>query len=101
MTVYVDNMRLPAKVNGISARWSHLMADTDAELHAFAKRLGLKQEWAQNPGTWESHYDVTDSKRSEAIRLGAVPIGYMSRESMDLIRRRRAALAPEARPTAQ
>ncbi|BEL41768.1 DUF4031 domain-containing protein [Mycobacteroides abscessus] len=90
MTVYVDNMRLPAKVNGISARWSHLMADTDAELHAFAKRLGLKQEWAQNPGTWESHYDVTDRLRTAAIRLGAVPIGVFSAEALALAERRMA-----------
>ena len=101
MAVYVDDMRLPARVGRLQARWSHLLADTDDELHAFAARLGLRRSWHQKPGTAISHYDVTDSKRSEAIRLGAVPIGYMSRESMDLIRRRRAALAPEARPTAQ
>ncbi|SIM25943.1 Uncharacterised protein [Mycobacteroides abscessus subsp. abscessus] len=89
MTVYVDDMRMPARVGRLQARWSHLMADTDEELHAFAARLGLKRSWHQKPGTAISHYDVTDSRRREALRLGAVPIGYMSRESMDLIRRKR------------
>lgn len=90
MTVYVDDMRLPSRVNGISTRWSHLMADTDGELHAFAERLGLKREWAQKPGTWESHYDVTDRLRAAAIRLGAVPIGVFSAEALTLIERRMA-----------
>ncbi|MBN7458585.1 DUF4031 domain-containing protein [Mycobacteroides abscessus subsp. abscessus] len=90
MTVYVDDMRMSARVGRIQARWSHLQADTDDELHEFAERLGLKRSWFQKPGTAIAHYDVTDSKRAEAIRLGAREIGYMSRESMDLIRRRRA-----------
>lgn len=89
MTVYVDDMQLPARVGRLKARWSHLMADTDEELHTFAARLGLKRSWHQKPGTAISHYDVTESRRQEALLLGAVPIGYMSRESMDLIRRRR------------
>ncbi|AXH67842.1 hypothetical protein J4T99_gp036 [Mycobacterium phage Bromden] len=86
MTVYVDDMRMPARVGRINARWSHLMADTDAELHAFAFKLGLRRSWAQYPGTWKSHYDVTDTKRREAIKLGAVEIGYMSAESVRLLR---------------
>lgn len=89
MTVYVDDMRLPARVGRIEARWSHLMADTDAELHAFAASIGLRRSWAQYPGTWKSHYDVTDSKRAQAIRAGAVPIGYGSPESIALTRRKR------------
>lgn len=92
MTVYVDDMRMPARVGRLQARWSHLMADTDEELHAFAAKLGLKRSWHQKPGTAISHYDVTDSRRQEALRLGAVPIGYMSSESMDLIRRKRVQL---------
>lgn len=88
MTVYVDDMRMTARVGRLNAKWSHLMADTDDELHEFAARIGLKRSWHQKSGTPISHYDVTDSKRDEALRLGAVPIGYMSRESMDLIARK-------------
>lgn len=90
MAVYVDDMQRPAKVGRFNAVWSHLLADTDEELHAFAARLGLERSWHQHPGTPLSHYDVTEPKRQQAIRLGAVQIGYVSRESMDLLRRRRA-----------
>lgn len=92
MSVYVDDMQRPARVGRLQARWSHLMADTDDELHAFAAALGLRRAWHQKPGTAISHYDLTETKRQLALRLGAVPIGYMSRESMDLIRRRRASM---------
>lgn len=86
MTVYVDDMRMQATVGRITARWSHLMADTDEELNVFALRLGLRLSWAQYPGTWKSHYDVTDTMRAKAIRLGAVPIGYASPEAVALMR---------------
>lgn len=89
-------MRMSARVGRLQARWSHLMADTDEELHVFAADLGLRRSWHQMPGTAISHYDVTDSKRQLALSRGAVPIGYMSQESMDLIRRRRAQLAASA-----
>ncbi len=85
MTVYVDSARIPAQVGRISGRWSHLTADTPAELHAFAARLGLARAWYQTcrysaacrPADrcvhW--HYDVTDSKRAAALVAGAQPIG--------------------------
>ncbi len=95
MTVYVDDMQRPAKVGRIDAVWSHLLADTDDELHRFAMRLGLKKAWFQKPGTPIAHYDVTEPKRQQAIQLGAVQIGYMSTASTDLIRRRREALLTE------
>lgn len=88
MTVYVDNMRLSAQVGTIAGRWSHLMADSDDELNAFAAKLGLKRAWAQHPGTALSHYDVTDSKRRQAIALGAVPIDHGGDISIALIRRK-------------
>jgi hypothetical protein len=92
MTVYVDDARIPAKVGRISARWSHLFADTQEELHEFAASIGLRRAWFQ-PGKplggrpsrhW--HYDVTDSKREQAIRDGARPIGI--REYREIVARR-------------
>jgi|SRR2546430_457996 hypothetical protein len=76
MTVYIDDMQVYARVGRVSARWSHLTADTKEELHAFAAQLGLKRNWFQDKprGLW--HYDVTDSKREQAIRLGAEQIEY-------------------------
>lgn len=94
MTVHVDDMRRLAQVGRIEARWSHLMADTDAELHAFAAGIGLRREWAQHPGTWRSHYDVTDRKRTQAMVAGAVQVGYGSPEALALTRRKREQLPP-------
>lgn len=77
MSVYVDDARMPARVGRISSRWSHLMADSLPELLAFADDLGLRREWLQDKASGV-HFDVTDSKRDEAIRLGAVPIHVTS-----------------------
>ncbi len=49
-------------------RWCHLFAD-DAdceELHAFARRIGLRREWFQG-----NHYDLTPGRRAAAVRAGA------------------------------
>lgn len=89
MTVYVDDMRMQATVGQLKARWSHLTADTEEELHAFAAELGLPRRTAQFPGTWKSHYDVTDLMRDRAIALGAVVVGYTSSEAVASLRRKR------------
>lgn len=76
MTVYIDDMQRPARVGRISARWSHLLADSSDELMTFARRLGLRPAWLQHPGTPREHFDVTETKRQQALALGAVPIRY-------------------------
>lgn len=113
MTVYVDDMRLKARVGRITALWSHLIADTEEELHAFAAELGLKRSWFQKPKGLDGrspakphslkaqmwHYDVTDAKRDQAIAMGAIPITL--RQSIEIIRARHARLFPaeEEQPT--
>lgn len=115
MTVYVDDFLIQADVpnNGriVRGKWSHMYADSREELEAFATRLGLKKEWIQYPDTWKEHFDVTAPKRALAIRLGAVKIGYASKESIELTNRKRAKYGlslipvpkpipePEAEPT--
>lgn len=94
MAVYVDDMRMAATIGRLNARWSHLMADTEEELHEFAARLGLPRRTAQFPGTWKSHYDVTDSTRERAMELGAIVIGYRSIQAVALLRRKRALQPP-------
>lgn len=74
MSVYVDD----AFVQGDWGRWTgggHMQADTLDELHAFAQAIGLKREWFQDrPGRPErAHYDLTASKRDQAILAGAIP----------------------------
>lgn len=76
MTVYIDDMQRRARVGRLTATWSHLMADTSEELHAFAARLGMRRSWAQHEGKPLEHYDVTEPKRQLALQLGAVPIQY-------------------------
>lgn len=90
MTVYVDNARISATVGRHSSQWSHLFADTQEELHEFAKHLGLKRSYFQ-PGRplagkpspyW--HYDVTEGKRQQAIKMGAKTVEY--REAAKIMR---------------
>ena len=101
MAVYVDDMNLQAEVrNGSRVRnsqWSHLTADTDEELHAFARKLGLRREWFQGQDNGGAHYDVTSGKRMRAIQLGATPLTWRQAGEMMAGRhqaRRAAADAP-------
>jgi len=45
---------------------SHMISDNEAELHAFAQKLGLKRSWFHR-----DHYDISQSKKQEALALGA------------------------------
>jgi len=75
MTVYVDDMyKLPlGKFRGM--KMSHMIADTEDELHAMARRIGVARRWFQDPKTMPKvshpHYDICMSKRELAIRFGA------------------------------
>lgn len=101
MTVYVDSARIKARVGRINGVWSHLTADTPTELHEFAQRIGLQRSWYQGKcsaakrGYCQTldgscvhyHYDVTESRRDDAVAAGAQEIGL--REMGDLIGARR------------
>jgi hypothetical protein len=82
VTVYVDDMRMEAQVGNIKARWSHLFAglyDPVEELHELAAAIGLRRAWFQGPPKhpWPGqHYDVTDTLRRKAIKVGAVPVSW-------------------------
>lgn len=66
MTVYIDecSLKFRGKV------WSHMVADSLDELHAFAQMLRLKREWFQHR-TLYPHYDVTQSVKAKALQRGA------------------------------
>lgn len=81
MPVYCDNMRTSATVfnkltgQNVTGQFSHLTADTDEELHAFAENIGLRREYHQpSPPHSRSHYDVTEGKRRLAIKRGAIAV---------------------------
>jgi hypothetical protein len=79
MTVYVDDWRQRARVGRITARWSHLTVgpgDDLEELRVFAARIGLRRSRFQDKPWPRPHYDVTDSKRQQAIAAGAVPVTW-------------------------
>ncbi|HEY5097822.1 MAG TPA: DUF4031 domain-containing protein [Acidimicrobiales bacterium] len=87
MTVYLDDWRQPAHLGPVDDRWSHLVADTDDELHAFATRMGMRREWFQHKDgrPHQAHYDVPERARRTALDLGAVEVtwrqvGRMMRE---------------------
>lgn len=81
MAVYVDNALIPARLGRWESRWSHMVADTEDELHEFALKIGLRPEWFQ-ANAKIPHYDVTVTKRTEAIDKGAVSIS-----SKELVRK--------------
>lgn len=87
MTVYVDS----AKNRYGRMLMCHMLADTEAELHSMADRIGVSRHWFQGHGT--PHYDLCQTKRTLALQYGAVEIGR--REVVALARRLRAARAPE------
>lgn len=70
MPVYVDGGAIAFG----RMKMAHMIADSLDELHAMAARIGLRREWFQAPGPKVSfpHYDVSQSKRAEAIRHGAI-----------------------------
>lgn len=102
MSVYVDNFNVKADVpNGartVRGVWSHMTADTRAELDAMADAIGMKRSWIQYPGTWKEHYDVTLSKKKLAIANGAIEVDSMTvaREARDRATAARAVFDGEA-----
>lgn len=76
--VYVDDAKNPFG----RMLMSHMIADTEDELHKMAKRIGLQRKWYQ-PN--HSHYDVCQSKKKLAISYGAVEI--TSQELVSILRR--------------
>ena len=68
MSVYVDD----CFISYGRMKMCHMMADTDEELHTMADMVGLKRQWFQPES--KPHYDLCMSKRSEAIRQGAIPV---------------------------
>jgi hypothetical protein len=83
MTVYVDDMKAPFG----NMVMCHLIATTDEELHAMAAKIGVARKWHQAPPRHASHYDIAVSKKTLAIRYGAVPITWRETGMMCRMRR--------------
>ncbi|KVR21661.1 hypothetical protein WK13_34555 [Burkholderia ubonensis] len=83
MAVYVDDMK--AKYGRMTM--CHMIADTDAELHAMAAQIGVARRWWQAPPRHDSHYDICLSMRKKAVELGAVEITMRECAAMNYRRR--------------
>lgn len=70
--VYLDDSRIEWR----GRKWSHLYAESLAELLAFADKIGLKREWLQNGDGKDGfpHFDVTGVMRERAARSGAIQV---------------------------
>lgn len=71
MVVYVDDMYLSTMGQYGRMKMSHMIADTDEELHRMADRIGVKRKWFQG-----DHYDISMLKRTAAIHYGAIAIPW-------------------------
>jgi hypothetical protein len=79
VTVYVDDMRARFREHIMC----HMIADTEAELHEMAERIGIARRWYQG-----DHYDVTLERRALAVEYGAQEITWRQCSLMTVLRRR-------------
>lgn len=70
----------------------HLYADSETELHAVARRLGLRRSWFQDRNGFP-HYDLVKARRAHALRLGAIE--HSRRELVEWVRQRRKVASDE------
>jgi hypothetical protein len=70
---YVDDAKIPYR----HMKMYHLVADSTEELLDMARKIGVKVMWIQHAGTYKEHFDVCSSKRTAAIKAGAVKITSM------------------------
>lgn len=79
--IYVDQIQeypaecLADKPENLGIYWAHLWCDDGQldDLHAFARKIGLKREWFQDRHDFP-HYDVVAAKRRLAVLNGATPM---------------------------
>jgi hypothetical protein len=73
-------------------KWSHMFADTEAELVAFGRKIGMRPQWLQKRGTSDAHFDLVPTKRRLAVQLGAREITQLEAVNMRREKRGQAAL---------
>jgi len=73
LSVYVDNVDLPFR----RMVMCHLIADSTEELLHFVDKIGVQRKWIQAAGTYREHFDICATKKSLALRCGAIEIDWM------------------------
>ncbi len=69
----------PVDYHGKFKGCSHMISDLVGqagrdELMAFARRIGMRPEWLQKPGTKHEHFDIFGERRNRALRAGCVEV---------------------------
>lgn len=82
MTVYIDDMYRYRMGQFRRMKMSHMIADTEDELHQMASKIGMHRRWYQG-----DHYDVSLGNRRKAIELGAVEVSLKTLSMMNFVRR--------------
>jgi hypothetical protein len=82
MTVYVDDMYKYPLGQFRRMKMSHMVADTEEELHKMAEKIGVARKWYQ-----KDHYDVCIAMRKKAVEEGASEITL--RELSELVMEKR------------
>lgn len=72
MAIYVDSLFTAPVRNRLGYEWSHMGADSLAELHAFASSIGVKPCWFDRRG--KDHYDLNSEQRTAAVAAGAIEV---------------------------
>jgi hypothetical protein len=80
MAVYVDDKMMPYG----RMKMCHVGADTTEELLDMMDKLKIDRQHLQYPGTWKEHFDVSQAKRRQAVKLGAKEV--TSKELIRILR---------------
>ena len=81
--VYVDDMYRHPMGKYRNMKMSHMVADTTEELLDMARKIGVQVKWIQCKGLPREHFDICASKRSLAIKYGAVSVTMQYLANLD------------------
>lgn len=78
----VDGLKVWTKRRPFHMGSCHLTTDESLDaLHAFAAKLGMRRSWFQDH-LYAPHYDLVPSRRTLAVRLGAVEVDAVQQARM-------------------
>ncbi len=94
MSVYIDRLAHRGfKSRGVPTMTAHLTASTDAELHEFARAIGLPKSWCHYGS--QPHYDITSKFVRAAVDRGAMD-GIAKRKRKPVVTRESSTPTPYA-----
>ena len=80
--VYIDDMNAPYR----GMLMCHMIADTHAELIEMARKIGVNRKHIQKAGTRREHFDICATKKTIAVKNGAVSVTWRQLGNMVLSR---------------